>query len=101
MKTSTEVHVDKRWLWVFFGIRSSVSYCSIHIYVCLHSPAAIQWKESARANRAGRDYTAMRPALMVSMVMAAWSRVFVWMEGCVMGPQDDAIAPRASRSVVE
>lgn len=63
-----------------------------------HSPAATQWKESARACQGGRGCSATRPAHWVSTATAAWSRACVWTEGCVMAPLGGATVPPASRS---
>lgn len=91
----------------FFG-RVSVFFLLCCIFCCdfisfisvLHCPAATQWKESAHASQGGQDFTVMRPVLTDSMVMAAWSHVCVWMEGCVTAPLANVGVPPDSQWVV-
>lgn len=77
-------------MFVFFlGI-----FVKLNVFVFL---VATQWKENAHVSQDGQGYFVMRLVLMVSMDMAAWSHVYVWMAECVTAPLASASVPLASQ----
>lgn len=81
-------------IYVFVYVLSWDFCETFNIFIFL---VATQWKENAHVSQDGQAYFVMRPVLMASMDMDAWSRVYVWMEECATVPLVGASVPLASQ----